>query len=99
MNCQEFWKSLPEFPPKGEQWAHLRDCPACARQWEQQRNLTAGLRAMAAESRRVEAPHRLEARLTAAFREHAGVGRTRPGKSSRTAAWLPAANWLAAAAA
>jgi hypothetical protein len=99
MNCQEFWKTMPELARKPDHLVHLRDCPACARSWEQQRALTAGLRTVAAEWRQVQAPARVETRLTAAFRDHAGLGRSRPGVYQRPRMWIPVLTWFAAAAA
>ena len=99
MNCQEFWKTLPELAAKPDQLDHLRECAPCARHWGQQQALTTGLRTVAAESRHVEAPPRVEARLTAAFREHSGLRPIRPGTSRRPRNWQPVATWLAAAAA
>jgi hypothetical protein len=99
MNCQEFWKTMPELARKQENLAHLRDCPACARWWERQRALAAGLRAVAAESSHVEAPARLEARLVAAFRDHSGLGTLGPWRPHPPRMWLPVVTWFAAAAA
>jgi hypothetical protein len=99
MNCQEFWNTMPELARKPDQLAHLRDCPACARGWEQQCALTAGLRAVAAESSHVQAPPRVEARLAAAFREHSGARPVPLGRSRQPRMWIPVATWFAAAAA
>jgi hypothetical protein len=99
MNCQEFWKTMPELAHNQDHLEHLRDCPACARCWERQNALVAGLRTVAAEWRHVEAPASVEARLTAAFREHSGLGNSRPGVVRQPRMWLPVATWFAAAAA
>ena len=99
MNCQEFWKGMPELARNQDHLAHMRDCPGCARYWERQSALVAGLRAVAAEWSQVEAPARVEARLTAAFREHSGLGNARPGIGRQPRMWLPVATWFAAAAA
>jgi hypothetical protein len=99
MNCQEFWKTMPESARQPDQQNHLRDCPACARGWGRQRALAAGLRAVAAEWSHVEAPARLEARLTAAFREHSGLGYSRAGMARPPRMWLPVATWFGAVAA
>jgi len=75
MNCQEFWD---QASPAGRRpdallAAHLSECPACASAWEAQRNLSEGLRRVAADWSRMGAPARVEARLVAAFREQSGV--------------------------
>ncbi len=99
MNCQEFWKTMPDSGHKPDQLAHLRACPDCARGWEQQSALKAGLRRVAAEWSHVEAPAHLEARLTAAFRAHAGLGNARPPMPRQPRMWIPVVHWFAAAAA
>jgi hypothetical protein len=99
MNCQEFWKTMPETGRKPDHLAHLRDCPACARRWEQQRGLAAGLRAVAAEWSHVEAPARVEARLIAAFRDNSGAGLSGSAMTSPPRMWFPVVTWFAAAAA
>lgn len=99
MNCQEFWKTMPELTRNQSHLAHLQVCPACARWWERQRGLAAGLRTVAAEWSHVEAPARVEARLLAAFREHSGVGHSGPAIAPPPRMWLPVITWFAAAAA
>jgi hypothetical protein len=99
MNCQEFWKTMPELALNPDHLAHLRDCPACARGWDQQSALSAGLRRVAAESSHIQAPARVEARLAAAFRQHSGLGHSRPGISRQPPVWIPLATWFSAAAA
>jgi hypothetical protein len=49
--------------------AHAESCRRCAARLEQERDLTAGLHALAASAVSVEAPARVEAMLLAAFRE------------------------------
>src|ERR1044071_3051651 len=88
MNCQGFWKELPQNPD------HLRECAACAARYERQERLGAGLRNLGRELHRVEAPPRVERRLTAAFRGQASLG-VLPGRSG----WAPAVVWGAAIAA
>jgi hypothetical protein len=95
MNCQEFWNTMPELARHGDRSGHLRECAACAALWERQRALTAGLRTVAQEWGHLQAPARVEGRLTAAFRGHAGLGaRSRPARL-----WVPVVAWAAAAAA
>ena len=95
MSCQEFWRTMPELARHPDQSGHLRECSACAALWEKQRALTDGLRTVAKEWSHLQAPQRVEGRLTAAFRSHAGLGvKSRPERL-----WVPAAAWFAAAAA
>ncbi|MBZ5621870.1 MAG: hypothetical protein LAQ69_24565 [Acidobacteriia bacterium] len=99
MNCQEFWNTMPELACDQDRLVHLRDCLACAQRLERQRRLAAGLRTIAAEWSQVEAPARVEARLIAAFRSHAGLGHSGRAMFRPPRVWLPVATWLAAAAA
>ncbi len=96
MTCQEFWDSMPELAPDGapELGEHLRGCPACVAVLARQRQVAAGLRGLAAESRRVQAPARLEGRLMAAFRGEGGMTEI----PLRARWWSPVAAWVAAAA-
>lgn len=95
MSCQEFWKTMPELARHPDQSGHLRECSACAALWEKQRALADGLRTVAKEWSCLQAPQRLEGRLTAAFRSHAGLGeKARPERL-----WVPVAAWFGAAAA
>jgi hypothetical protein len=98
MNCQEFWDHLPQ---RGHditevQAAHLAECAACNTQWGPHRALAAGLRSMAEEWRKVEAPPRVEAGLMAAFRSQSGFQVRRAFQRSW---WTPVFAWAAAAAA
>jgi hypothetical protein len=97
MNCQEFWNTMPELAHEAEDGhvEHIGECPACAALLNRQRTLTSGLRMLAADWRCVEAPARVESRLTAAFLGQAGLGVRRPP----TRWWVPVATWAAAAAA
>jgi anti-sigma factor RsiW len=98
MNCQEFWNALPRQGRNAtpEQASHVAECPACAAQWEQHRSLAAGLRYLAEELRRVEAPPRVEAGVTAAFRSGA---RFQDRRSARLSRWTPVFAWASTAAA
>src|SRR6185369_13339818 len=93
MNCQEFWNAIPELGDVAGN-SHLRECPACAARMSRHRELEAGLRAVAAGLRRVEAPPRVEARLRTGFRRQTGSEHL---ASSR--GWIPAVTWVAAFAA
>src|SRR5215471_1689629 len=93
MNCQEFWNSLPELGDcQGHQ--HLAECPACAGRIARHRELESGFRALAAASRRLEAPARVEARLLREFRRQAGTETRGPGRR-----WIPVFTWATALAA
>jgi anti-sigma factor RsiW len=109
MNCQEFWSTNPELgnpeagaeagaeakpETKPEAGRHLSECPACAARMARHRDLEAGLHAVAAGFRRLQAPPRLEARLRSAFRSHSALDH--PARSRR---WVPAATWATAFAA
>ncbi len=93
MNCQEFWNTMPEFEPDAEH-AHLAGCAACQTRWQNRRELEAGLRAVAASCRKLEAPARVEARLLTAFRAQSGIPARRTQRR-----WIPALTWAAAFAA
>jgi hypothetical protein len=97
MNCQEFWNTMPELAHETEDGhlEHLGECSACAALLNRQRTLASGLRMLAADWRSVEAPARVESRLTAAFLGQAGLAVRRPA----TRWWVPVATWAAAAAA
>lgn len=94
MNCQEFWDRMPELDAASSP-DHLRECPACAALWDRQRSLAAGLREVAADSARLGAPARVEARLVAAFRGQVAPVPRRNGARW----WLPLMTWSSAAAA
>jgi hypothetical protein len=97
MNCQEFWNTMPELGRQAEDrdCEHVRECPACAALLNRQRTLALGLRRLAADWRSVEAPRRVETRLTAAFLGQAGLTVLRPA----TRWWVPVATWAMATAA
>ena len=92
MNCQDFWNSIPELGECEE--SHLLECPACAARMMRHRELEAGFRAVAAASRHVAAPPRVEARLRSAFRQQAGTEHRAPSRP-----WITPASWVAAFAA
>ncbi len=91
MNCQQFWKTLPE---NGTAHPHLDECPACAARMQRRQQLASGMRAMADSMARAQAPSRVESRLLAAFRSHAGTAAMAPRRR-----WIPVATWAAAFAA
>jgi hypothetical protein len=91
MNCQEFWDSYPELSHPDQQPDHAGECEAFARRLGEQRLLTAGLRAAAAEWRAMEAPAHVEDGLVAAFRSRLAV----PSRPHRI--WLPVLTWASAA--
>jgi hypothetical protein len=99
MNCQEFWNNLPH---RGraiteEQADHLAQCDTCAAGWKPHQALASVLHSMAEESRKLEAPPRVEAGLAAAFALQAGFRRGR--RSIRHSWWAPVFAWASAAAA
>jgi hypothetical protein len=97
MNCQEFWNTMPELAHEAQdgRLEHVRECSACAALLNRQRTLASGLRMLAADWRSVEAPARVESRLTAAFLGQTGLAMRRPPARW----WVPVATWAAAAAA
>jgi hypothetical protein len=98
MNCQQFWNTLPQRGSEitEEHSGHLAACSACAGQWEPQKALAAGLHSLLEDWRQREAPERVEAGLTAAFRVHSGPQVRRPVRHS----WFPPVfAWTSAAAA
>jgi len=98
MNCEEFWSTAPARDLDGPHAAHVRDCVACAGQWEAESTLSAGLRAMADASKDVGAPARVEFRLVQAFRREKGTARRLPVPPVRQP-WFAALGWTAVAAA
>jgi hypothetical protein len=93
MSCEEFRESgFAENEAAG--LAHLRECAPCAARYAAEQRVTAGLRSLAAQSRRTEAPPRVERRLLAAFRNEMGVV-----PAARGGAWFPVLTWGAALAA
>ena len=91
MSCDEFWNAMPDLVGGTEAVDHLRECPSCAALAERHRVLAAGLKQMAAEWGRMQAPPAVEARLVEAFRSQAG-------RRAAAGSWAWAA-WAAAAAA
>jgi hypothetical protein len=83
MTCEEFWNGEPQALD------HLSECAACA---GRQQLLAAGLKRLGAEMRQMEAPLRVEQRLVAGFRAHAGLS-----PAPRPAGWWWAASGWAAA--
>ena len=88
---------MPELAHQAEDGRldHVRECPACAALLNRQRNLALGLRRLAADWRPVEAPARVESRLTAAFLGQAGLTVLHPAIRW----WVPVATWAMATAA
>jgi hypothetical protein len=99
MNCQEFWSAVNQVATPPSNHEHLAQCPACTARLRRQLALQKGLRAVAGQSSRIEAPARVEARLRAAFRAQAGI-RAGGSQSARTRAWwIPVFTWIPATAA
>jgi hypothetical protein len=101
MNCQEFWNTMPEL--EGEMdWlaaAHLRECAGCSAAMGSQQRLAGGLRGLAGERARVQAPARLEAKLVSAFRKHAGTAPAHSGGRRWKAVWAGGSSLALVAAA
>lgn len=87
MSCEEFWESGLE------RLDHLRECPACAGRCQRDARLVAGLKALGAQLRRVEAPARVERRLVEVFRGRAA------GPARWREVWAPLFTWGTAVAA
>ena len=86
MNCAEFESLLPDFnrpetrgtPEYDHALAHARRCDSCSPLLAEAESLEGGLRALAADDFRRQAPARMEANLLREFRtKHAAVGRPR----------------------
>ena len=88
---------MPELSHQAEDghFEHVRKCAACAALLNRQRTLASGLRRLAADWQSVEAPARVESRLTAAFLGQAGLTVLHPA----TRWWVPVATWATAAVA
>ena len=88
---------MPELSHQAEDghFEHVRKCAACAALLNRQRTLALGLRRLAADWQCVEAPARVESRLTAAFLGQAGRTVLRPAARW----WVPVATWATAAVA
>jgi hypothetical protein len=93
MTCQEFWNAIAE-PGGVETERHVAECSACAARMNRHRELEAGLYAVAAADRRMEAPTRVEARLRAAFRRQTESDGRAPSRR-----WVPVVTWAAGIAA
>ena len=86
MNCERFQtvvndlagEQLMEANERVSALEHAAECDVCARNWEAERSLTAGLHALAAEMNSLAAPPKIEEELLAAFRERRNVALFRP---------------------
>ena len=72
MTCQEFWNEMPELRPGTGPHVHLSECSSCRTMLERQDALAAGLRQIAKDRHRIEAPVHVEKSLLNVFREHTG---------------------------
>jgi hypothetical protein len=93
MNCQEFREGIAEEEANAGLLRHAGRCEACAAVLDRRGRLRAGLRTLAAELRRTEAPARVEVGLVAAFRSQQWQAR----RAQRRQWWIPALSWAAAA--
>jgi len=100
MNCQEFWNTVPQRADAAAlaNHEHPAQCPACALRLRNQFALRRGLRAMAGQMSRVEAPARVETQLRTAFRDYQGLEPAGSWKFRARAAWIPVLTWAAATA-
>lgn len=100
MNCQNFEtivndlarERIIEPAVRAQALAHHEECEACAQRLEDERALSLGLQALAAEMRSIAASDRVEEQLLVAFRSQGVV----PARPNTTRHWH---YWAAAAAA
>jgi hypothetical protein len=95
MNCEKFQSVASELARNeiidaGERlsaMAHIDECKHCVRTWDDQRQLSAGLRILSEQIKSLQAPVQLEAGLRATFRERAAFA---PGNLylNSAAIWL-----------
>jgi hypothetical protein len=92
MTCREFWSQMPELESEPGEFEHLRECSACQALLGRQRAVATGLRQIAANSKTLEAPARVERKLLAAFRNVSSEPVPEPVSlwPTRPWAWLPA---------
>jgi hypothetical protein len=93
MNCQEFRESIAEGGPDTGLLRHADECQACAAVLGAHGRLLEGLKTLAADSRRNEAPARVELGLVAAFRSQ----HPRAHRAGVRHFWVPALSWATAA--
>jgi hypothetical protein len=102
MSCHDYEADIvdlargmgPDGPRGAAAKAHMKSCPGCAARFEQEEQLTAGLRALAGRACDVEPNHEGERRLLEMF---AACQETRPD-AGRTGIGQSGLAWLAAAA-
>jgi hypothetical protein len=98
MNCREFRESIAELGVNADLLRHSSECAECAPLLERYRSLEAGLGALAAELRHIEAPEHVELGLVAAFRSQSRRARGADRhKWDRHKWWIPALSWATAA--
>ena len=81
MNCERFQSvvsdlardQIMEANDRASALAHVAECHGCASKWEDERQLSSGLRDLAKSMESLSAPPQLEARVLAAFRERSTV--------------------------
>jgi hypothetical protein len=93
MNCREFRESITESGVNADLLRHSSECSECGALLDRHRNLEAGLGALAAELRHIEAPEHVELGLVAAFRSQSRRARG----ADRHKWWIPALSWATAA--
>jgi hypothetical protein len=98
MNCERFQNvasdlarnDIIEANERMSAIAHFEECDRCGQTWADQRALSEGLRAMAAQMNSLEAPAHLEEKLRATFRDRTSV-RPIQFAPSRRRYWVSAA--------
>lgn len=81
MNCERFQTiaadlardEMVEASERANALMHVDECKGCAQTWNNQRDLSAGLRTVADRMRSLQAPAHLEGQLRAAFRDRSRV--------------------------
>lgn len=94
MSCSEFWEGMPELDENAGLSEHAQHCPSCAAMLGEQHALRAGLKRLAAETVRRQAPPRVESNLLEAFRRQGGL-EPKTADRRQLVVWL---TWASAAA-
>ena len=106
MNCREFARTminqgikpgsehLTEDAGEAQALAHAEACPLCAARLARERRMMDGIRALADEEAKIDAPERVRLSLRAAFDKQLAAGASR-APSSRVRRWF---RWELAAA-
>lgn len=71
MNCDEFGRTIIDFD--GEALKHAESCEHCGARLKREERLTAGIRSLAVEESKINAPEKVRSALRAAFDEQLGA--------------------------